>query len=120
MNHSDEKKADAKVDQGGKAAAPPAQQQTLQVVDDAAVKSYSNFCRVTGAFEELIIDFGLNAQPVGGPGPQKVHIDQRIILNYFTAKRLLHALNISVQRHEAVFGVLETDIQKRAQRQRND
>ena len=28
-------------------------------------------------------------------------------------QRLLHALSLSVQRHEAVFGVLETDIQKR-------
>jgi len=34
-------------------------------------------------------------------------------MNYYTAKRLLHALSLSVQRHEAVFGVLETDIQKR-------
>jgi hypothetical protein len=36
-----------------------------------------------------------------------------VIINYYTAKRLLHALSLSVQRHEAVFGVLETDIQKR-------
>jgi hypothetical protein len=34
-------------------------------------------------------------------------------MNFFTAKRLLAALQMSVQRHEAVFGVLETDIQKR-------
>ena len=33
----------------------------------------------------------------------------------FTAKRLLAALQMSVQRHEAAFGVLETDIQKRVQ-----
>ena len=42
-----------------------------------------------------------------------IEVKQRIIVNYYTAKRLLAALNMSVQRHEAVFGVLETDIQKR-------
>jgi hypothetical protein len=38
---------------------------------------------------------------------------QRIIINFYTAKRLLQALAMTVQRHEAVFGVLETDVQKR-------
>ena len=38
---------------------------------------------------------------------------QRIIVNFYTAKRLLAALQMSVARHEAVFGVLETDINKR-------
>ena len=42
-----------------------------------------------------------------------IEVKQRIIVNFFTAKRLLAALQLSVQRHEAVFGVLETDIQKR-------
>ena len=98
------------------AAAPPApqQQQMVQVeVDDAHVTAtYSNFCRVTGSPEELIVDFGLNPQPVGIP-TKPIPVTQRVIVNYFTAKRLLHALSMSVQRHEAVFGVLETDIQKR-------
>ena len=90
------------------------QQQMMQVeVDDAHVTaSYANFCRVTGSPEELIIDFGLNPQPVGMP-KNPIQVTQRVIVNYYTAKRLLHALSLSVQRHEAVFGVLETDIQKR-------
>lgn len=96
--------------------APPVQQpaQQMQVeVDDAHVTaSYANFCRVTGSPEELIIDFGLNPQPVGMP-KNPIAVTQRCIVNYYTAKRLLHALSLSVQRHEAVFGVLETDIQKR-------
>ena len=96
------------------AAAPPQPQQQMQVeVDDAHVTaSYANFCRVTGSPEELIIDFGLNPQPVGMP-KNPIQVTQRCIVNYYTAKRLLHALSLSVQRHEAVFGVLETDIQKR-------
>ena len=95
-------------------AAAPQQQQQFQVeVDDAHVTAtYANFCRVTGSPEELIIDFGLNPQPVGIP-KGAIPVTQRVIVNYYTAKRLLHALGLSVQRHEAVFGVLETDIQKR-------
>jgi hypothetical protein len=91
---------------------PPQQQQQLQVDDSNLLACYSNFCRVTGSPEELIIDFGLNPQPVGMP-TAPIKVTQRIILNFFTAKRLLAALSMSVQRHESVFGVLETDINKR-------
>lgn len=95
-------------------AQAPQQQQPVQVQvkDDKAFASYANFCRVTGSPEELIVDFGLNPQPVGVP-KDPIHVNQRVIMNFFTAKRLLAALQMSVQRHEAVFGVLETDIQKR-------
>ena len=84
----------------------------VQIEDSKALASYANFCRVTGTPEELIIDFGLNPQPIGVP-TQPIVIVQRIITNFFTAKRMLHALQLTVQRHEATFGVLETDIQKR-------
>jgi hypothetical protein len=96
----------------------PAQQQMVQVeVDDSHTTAlYANFCRVTGSPEELIVDFGLNPQPVGMP-KSPIAVTQRIVMNYYTAKRLLHALHLSVQRHEAVFGVLETDIQKRVKPQ---
>ncbi|MFP6618298.1 MAG: DUF3467 domain-containing protein [Pirellulaceae bacterium] len=94
-------------------AQPPAQQQVeLQVTDGDAICSYSNFCRVTGSPEELIIDFGLN--PNGFRIPRDpINIKQRIVVNYYTAKRLLAALSMSVQNHERVFGVLETDVNKR-------
>lgn len=88
------------------------QRQTVQVTDANAISSYANFCRVTGTPEELVIDFGLNAQPPGQL-TQPVAINQRLVLNYYTAKRLLQALHLTVQRHEQTFGVLETDVQKR-------
>lgn len=88
------------------------QGQRVQVDDSRASCSYANFCRVTGTPEELIVDFGLNSQPFGVP-TEPVHITQRIVTNYYTAKRMLHALHLSVQRHEQAFGVLETDVQKR-------
>jgi hypothetical protein len=86
--------------------------QRVEVNDKDAVCLYANFCRVTGTPEELILDFGLNAQPFGVP-TEPVEVKQRIVTNYFTAKRMLQALHMSVQRHEQAFGVLETDVQKR-------
>ena len=100
------------------AAAPPAEaaqtQQPVQVQvnDSNTLATYANFCRVTGSPEELIVDFGLNPQPIGVP-KDPIEVKQRIIVNFFTAKRLLAALQMSIARHEAVFGVLETDINKR-------
>jgi hypothetical protein len=114
---ADEKKpADLKeqVPQAGDAAAEgeKAKPQRVEVDDSNVVCSYANFCRVTGTPEELIVDFGLNSQPFGVP-TEPVRVSQRIVTNYFTAKRMLHALHLSVQRHEQAFGVLETDVQKR-------
>jgi hypothetical protein len=97
----------------GKADQEQAQRaQRVEVNDKNAVCLYANFCRVTGTPEELILDFGLNAQPFGVP-TEPVEVKQRIVTNYYTAKRMLQALHMSVQRHEQAFGVLETDVQKR-------
>lgn len=98
-------------------AVAPAEQQVraqtqVQVNDDHAVACYANFCRVTGTPEEVILDFGLNTQPFGMP-TEPINITQRITTNFFTAKRMLAALQLTVQRHEAAFGALETDVQKR-------
>jgi hypothetical protein len=91
--------------------APP----QVEIDDSHVISCYANFCRVTGSPEELIIDFGLNNQPMGIP-KEPIKIAQRLIVNFYTAKRLLGALSMAVQRHEAAFGVLETDIQRRLQR----
>ncbi len=88
------------------------QQPQIQIDDTKAVPMYTNFCRVTGTPEELIIDFGLNPQPFGVP-TAPIPITQRIIVNFFTAKRMLQALMMTVQRHEATFGVIETNVQRR-------
>ena len=94
------------------AADQQVQRQQVRVDDSNVTATYANFCRVTGTPEELIVDFGLNPQPFGIP-PDPVVVSQRIVTNYYTAKRMLHALQLTVQRHEATFGVLETDVQKR-------
>jgi hypothetical protein len=88
-------------------------QQATITIDDAAVQAhYANFCRVSSTPEELVLDLGLNPQPYA-TGPQTIRVSQRIILNHYTAKRLLSALSMALQRHEQAFGVLETDIRKR-------
>jgi len=84
----------------------------IRVDDRHVANSYANFCRVTGTPEELILDFGLNAQPFGEQN-EPVSIHQRVVMNFYTAKRMLSALQVTIQRHETAFGVLETDIQKR-------
>lgn len=95
------------------AGAPAAEPLRHMAVDTSkAHAAYANFCRVTGTPEELIIDFGLNTQPMGVP-TEPIEISERIVMNYYTAKRMMAALQMSLQRHEAAFGVLETDVQKR-------
>jgi len=84
----------------------------VQINDEKAVCGYANFCRVSGAPEELIIDFGLNPQPVGFP-TNPITISQRVVMNYYTAKRMLQALQLTLQRHEATFGIVETDLAQR-------
>jgi hypothetical protein len=91
-----------------------AQQVNEVVVDDsAAFPSYSNFCRVTATPEEVILDFGLNPQPFA-TDRQEVKANQRLVMNVFTAKRLLAALGMTVQRHEGAFGAVELDDNRRA------
>ena len=65
-----------------------------------------------GISEELIIEFRLNSQPFGVPA-RPITINQRMVANYYDAKRLRHALSVTLHRHEATFGVLETDVSHR-------
>lgn len=103
---------DAPSPQETDAPGDPQQQATIRVEDETVGASYANFCRVSSTPEELILDLGLNPQPYA-TGEQVVQINQRIILNHYTAKRLVSALTMALQRHEQAFGVLETDVRKR-------
>ena len=97
---------------GESQAASEVEQMQVPVDESHIAATYANFCRVTGTPEELIVDFGLNKQ-VSGTTPETIQLNQRIIVNFFTAKRLAAALVMAVQRHEQAFGLLETDVQKR-------
>jgi hypothetical protein len=92
-------------------AAQPAPQQFT--TDTSAISTvYTNFCRVSVTPEELVLDFGLNTQVVP-TASETVKLSHRIVMNFFTAKRLLGALANVVQAHEKSFGALELDFQKR-------
>ena len=113
--NSDTLKIDPETTPEAPAAAPvpaPAAQQTLTVDDAHSVASYANFCRVSSTPEELILDLGLNPNPFA-QGSVTIHVGQRVIMNHFTAKRLLQALAVTLQRHEQAFGTLETDVMRR-------
>src|SRR5215470_17452539 len=92
---------------------PPSSAQPQPFSVDASHLStvYANFCRVTGTPEELVLDFGLNTQmaPVAG---EPIKLTHRLVMNFYTAKRLLAALHMAIQQHENVYGALEVDVQK--------
>jgi hypothetical protein len=78
--------------------------------------TYTNLFRVTGTFEELIVDFGLHSGLITANGPEAVKISNRMVMSFPTAKRLLAALQLALSRHEQVFGSVETDPQRRAKK----
>ena len=88
-------------------------QQVKITLDDSTLEaSYSNFCRVTGTPEEVIIDFALNPNPFSRQD-QTVKVDKRLVMNHYTAKRLFAALQQTILRHEQNFGVIELNVQRR-------
>src|SRR5947209_4762653 len=97
-----------------KKEAPTPQEQANQIPTDYSSLStvYTNFCRVNITPEELVLDFGLNPQVSPTPG-EPVKLTHRVVMNFFTAKRLLLALNNVVVQHENAYGALELDFQKR-------
>ena len=105
--------ADNENQEGAPQSQPQGQTTEVFVDDSATVPSYSNFCRVTATPEEVILDFGLNPQPFA-TGRQDVKANQRLVMNFYTAKRLLTALGMTIQRHEGTFGSIELDVRRRA------
>ena len=94
----------------------PAQNVRVDLNPAGLTTTYSNFFRVTGTFEELVIDFGLHTGAILPNGPEPVKISQRIVMSFPTAKRMCPALQVALGRHEQVFGNIEVDPQKRVKR----
>jgi hypothetical protein len=63
--------------------------------------------------EEVVIDFGLDPSPFR-PGRQGVSVSRRLVLNFYTARRPLSALALTLRRHEQTFGAVEPDVRRRA------
>jgi hypothetical protein len=83
-------------------------------IDNQSLKTtYANFVRAHVTPEELIVDFGLNVSREPNP-KEPVKMTARVVMNYYTAKRLSLALQRVIQEHEKAFGELELDFRKRA------
>jgi hypothetical protein len=97
---------------------------TVQLIfDERDVKpSYVNFYRFHTVCDEMIVDLGFhmpNPNPNPAHGQQQqwlVKLNDRIIMNYFTAKRLAQSLTQLVKRYEQQFGELLPPSQRQAPR----
>ena len=94
------------------------QQQIRLRIDEKNLRcSYANAFRTNGTAEEVILDFGLNlavpSQEQGGQPEILFQVEERIVLNYFSAKRLALTLGQIIRRHEDQFGELQLDVAKR-------
>ena len=78
----------------------------------AAKCAYANICRVTSTAEELLLEFGLTSQP-SAPADERLPVQQRVVMQWETAKRLAQLLGTAIERHEQLFGHLETDVSRR-------
>lgn len=94
--------------------APAAGAQVQFPTDSASISTvYTNFCRVSVTPEELVLDFGLNTQ-MAPNAAEPIRLSHRVVMNFYTAKRLLNALMGVVGQHEGTYGSLELDFQRRA------
>jgi len=94
------------------------QQQVRLRIDEREMKTcYANAFRTNGTAEEVMLDFGLNLiAPASAQQEQPeiiFQVAERIILNYYSAKRLAITLSQLIRRHEEQFGELELDVSKR-------
>jgi hypothetical protein len=96
------------------------QRQVQLRIDERNMQAcYANAFRTNGTAEEVILDFGLNLmnpavqQQQQGQPEIIFQISERVIMNYYSAKRLAITLSQLIRRHEEQFGELELDVAKR-------
>ena len=112
------------------------QQQVRLRVDSREMSTgYANAFRTHGTAEEVIIDFGLNmvtqspnqnggagagagaaatGQDAGAAGGEILFkLNDRVVMNYYSAKRLAITLGQIIRRHEDQFGELKLNVAER-------
>lgn len=92
------------------------QQVRLRIDEHTMTTIYANAFRTNGTAEEVMLDFGVNVMnppAAGGQAEIVFQVNDRVIMNYFSAKRLAITLSQLIRRHEEQFGELELDVQKR-------
>ena len=100
------------------------QRQVRLRVDEREMSTvYANAFRTNGTAEEVMLDFGINLlnqipQQQGQSEPEIIFkVTDRVVMNYYSAKRLAITLSQLIRRHEEQFGELELDVAKRRKTQ---
>lgn len=110
---------DAKLPDGA-IPTPPGQaaNTSIQIPVDATKLHtvYSNFFRMSlsSSTEEILLDLGMHSGIMAGPNmAEPIQLTHRLVLNPYVAKRVLDSLRQIMGRYEQMFGVVETDPQRR-------
>jgi hypothetical protein len=91
-------------------------QQQIQIQLDATNREtvYVNFTKAHLTNDEVYLDVGNFSQMMTGAGAvEPVALTHRLIMNFYTAKRLSELLRAAVASHEQMFGAVELDPQRR-------
>lgn len=106
------------------AAEQTGQQQVRVRIDQSKMDTrYANAFRTSATAEEIMVDFGLNQVIQSQQGEQSTanppageiifQINERIVFNYYTAKRLAITLGQIIRRYEDQFGELKLNVADR-------
>ncbi len=90
---------------------PPGIRLQIHCPNELLQGNYANLSLINAAENEFVFDFCfMPPQAPGAEGISSATVRSRIIVNPRQAKRFLKALQESVQRYEARFGVIETEV----------
>ena len=93
-----------------------AQQVQLRLDEREMSTNYANAFRTNATAEEVMLDFGVNLpNPAAQADRPEIifRIANRVVLNYYSAKRLAITLGQLIRRHEQQFGELELNVASR-------
>ncbi len=97
-------------------AGDPQQQVALRMDERDLSTGYANAFRTNATPEELVVDFGYNAvgpAPDGGQPQITFKLSNRVIMNYYTAKRLALSLGQVIRQYEDAYGEIELNADER-------
>lgn len=88
-----------------------ADQPNVQINDAKMTTTYANAFRQHANQHEVIVDLGVNIanKSENGQVEMQFNIDNRMVMNYVTAKRLAGMLVQVVQAHEKQFGEIKAN-----------
>ena len=89
-----------------------ADQPKVTINDSKMSTTYANAFRQHGNQHEVIVDLGVNVaakDQATGETVMNFTVDNRVVMNYVTAKRMAGMLVQMVQAHEKQFGEIKLD-----------